>query len=192
MKILEFLIAIFFSGAFFNLQAQKDVPRGFAKGNLVLLDNTIVTGYIKEDIRSNASVSIITEAGRKKKSYNGNELIAVHIEGNKYLCIKGDFFKVVCDGELSFLQKSSNASSKPVYNGTEALFINGTEGRVSDYFFYDKKQQQLKLLTKKNMKDVVAGTFSDCPAAIAKAGEIGADVAQLKQAVEIYNNRNER
>jgi hypothetical protein len=188
--MLKFCMAIISCSAFLNLQAQKEIPKEFSSGSVILSDSTIVKGYIKESIRSHAAVLIMTEAGGKKKNYTGNELIAATIDSSRFLCIKGDFFRIVCDGEISFLQKSSDASGKPVYNGTEALFINGTEGRVNDYFFYDSKQQQLKLLTRKNMGEIVAGTFNNCTAAIAKARETGSDLAQLRQAVEIYNNRN--
>jgi len=47
----------------------------------------------------------------------------------------------------------------------------------------------LKLLTKKNMNDLITGTFNNCPAAIEKARESGADMAGIRQAVDIYNNR---
>jgi hypothetical protein len=189
MKNFKFFIVMAFSTSFLHLHAQKEIPKGFSKGSITLPDNTIIAGYIKENIRGNASVLIITEAGGKKKNYNGSELIAADVDSSRFLCIKGDFFKIVCDGELSFLQKSSNAAGKPVYNGTEALFINGTEGQVNDYFFYDRKQQQLKLLTKKNINEMITGTFNNCTAAIDKAKETGSDMAQLRQAVEIYNNR---
>jgi len=192
MKKAVFFIAIIFIAGFMKLQAQAEIPKGFSKGTITLSDGTVIAGYIKENIRGNASVAIITDADRKKKNYSGNELQAAEIDSNRFLCVKGDFFKVVCEGKLCLLQKSSNAAGKAVYNGSEAMFINDTEGKVNDYFFYDRIQGQLKLLTKKNMDETIAGTFSNCAAAIAKAKESGTDMAVLRQAVEIYNNRNEK
>ena len=188
MKKATFFVTIILIAGLCQLSAQTGVPKGYSNGVLTLAGGQIETGYIKESIRGNASVVIITTDG-KKKIYNGNDLTAATIDSNRFVCIKGDFFRVVCEGEIYFLQKSSNAAGKAMYNGTEAIFINGTEGKINDYFFYDKTQQQLKLLTKKNVNDMITGTFNDCPAAIAKAKENGTDMATLRQAVELYNNR---
>jgi len=188
MKKAIVFITIFLMTGLCKLSAQTSVPKGYSNGALTLASGQIEAGYIKESIRSNASVVIITADG-KKKNYNGNDLTAATIDSNRFVCIKGDFFRVVCAGEIYFLQKSSNAAGKAVYNGTEAIFTNGTEGKINDYFFYDKGQQQLKLLTKKNVNDLITGTFNNCPAAIAKAKENITDMAALRQAVELYNNR---
>ena len=96
----------------------------------------------------------------------------------------------MCEGELSFLQKASDASSKPVYVGSEAMFINGTQGRPGDYFIFNKSLQQLKLVNNKNVTEVTAQTFINCEAAIAKAKGTGTDISLLKDTVVIYNNRN--
>ena len=188
MKKCVFLATIILIAGTCKLRAQTDIPKGYSSGTVTLADGKIETGYIKESFRGNAAVTIMTADGRKK-NYNGNELVAAAIDSNRFVCIKGDFFRVICEGEICFLQKLSNAAGKAVYNGTEAIFINGTEGKINDYFFYDKGQQQLKLLTKKNVNDLIAGTFNNCPAAIAKAKENITDMVALRQAVELYNNR---
>jgi predicted PolB exonuclease-like 3'-5' exonuclease len=192
MKFSIFLAAILFSTTFLQLQAQNEIPKGFTKGQITLADGMVIPGHIRENIHSNASITIIAEAGGRKKNYTGSELISVGIDSTRFLCIKGDFFKVICNGELYFLQKASDASGKPVYNGTEAVFVNGTDGQINDYFFYDSKQQQLRLLTKKNTTEMVEVTFNNCAAAISKAKETGADPSQLKQAVDIFNSRIEK
>src|SRR5450432_580121 len=190
MRKKYLFIAVICCIGLLNLHAQKEIPKGYSNGKIMLADSTLITGYIKENMRSNSSVSIITGETGKKKNYNGSELMSADIDSARFICIKGDFFKIVCYGDISFLQKESDASAKPVYNGTEALFINGTEGKINDYFFYDRKQQQLKLLTKKNRDEVINGSFMNCTAAISKARETGDDLSQLGLAVEIYNNRN--
>jgi hypothetical protein len=114
----------------------------------------------------------------------------VSFENSKYICIKGDFFKLICDGELCFLQKASDASSKPVYVGNETMFLNGTEGKPGDYFIFNKSLQQLKLVNSKNIAAVTAESFANCEAAIASAKAISTEVAMLKDAVVIYNSRN--
>ena len=167
------------------------MPKGFVKGSILLADNSEVTGFIKDDIRSKAAVILLPVNGGKKTTYDGDKLNSAIVNETKYLCMRGDFFKVVCDGELSFLQKSSDASSKLVYVGTEAMLINGTEGKPGDYFVFNKSLNQLKLVNKKNLAAVTAETFINCEAAVNKAKETGSDIALLKDAVDIYNKRNE-
>ena len=104
--------------------------------------------------------------------------------------MKGDFFKVVCNGELTFLQKASNASSKPTQIGNEVFFLSGTEGKPGDYFIYENKNQQLKLVSKKTLSTVIANSFGTYAPAIEKAAQN--DIAQLKDAVDTYNSRVEK
>lgn len=189
MKSMVFFIAILSSTVFTGLQAQTDTQKGFGKGSLTLPGNSVITGYIKDNMKCDASVVLLTETGIKKR-YAGTEIVAVTIDSCRFICIKGDFFRVLCDGELNFLQKLSDASAKAAYNGNELLFMNGTEGKLNDYFFYEKSQQQLHLLTRKNLAAVVNGAFNNCIAAIDKVKESGSDIARLGQAVEIYNRRS--
>ncbi|MBL0357899.1 MAG: hypothetical protein IPP72_13920 [Chitinophagaceae bacterium] len=190
MKKFTFIAAIFLMMISLQAKSQDTAPKGFVKGSITLNDNSEVAGYIKDDIRSKASVVMIPGTAGKKTTYDGDKLSSVTIDGIKYICMKGDFFKLLCDGELCFLQKSSDASSKPVYVGTETMFLNGTEGRPGDYFIFNKNLQQLKLVNSKNVAAVSAQSFANCEAAISKSKEAANDVAILKDAVAIYNNRN--
>lgn len=192
MKRVKILSAVILCIAFLQANAQTEIPKGYKKGTIVLADNSSQSGYIKDNIRSNASVTLVNETGGNKKSYNGSELISAEIEGAKYFCIHGDFFRVISQGELNFLQKSSDASGKVSYNGNEAIFSNGTEGKPNDYFIYNNKNKELKLVSKKNFDEVVAKTFAGNSAAIDKAKTANGDVAQLKDAVEVYNNSNNK
>lgn len=170
-------------------QADAQTATGnFKKGTLILADGSSLPGFIKDNMRKNASVVFSPEPDGKKKTYNGSELSSLEIEGIKFICIKGDFFKVFCEGELSFLQKASDASGKPVYNGNEAVFSNGTEGKPNDYFIYNNSSNQLTLVSKKNVEEVAKTSFAGNTAAIDKAKTINGDVARLKEAVELYNN----
>ncbi len=187
MKILKFVSSLAFSIIFLQATAQNEVPKGFSKGNLILADNSTVSGYIKDNIKRDAAVILFKEG--KEKNYNGSDLISVETGAGKFICIHGDFFKVVCSGELSFLQKASDASSTPSFNGTEAMFNNGTEGKPGDYFIYDNRINNLKILSKKNFDDVIARAFEGYGPAIEKAKTAQGDIAMLKEAVEIYNGR---
>lgn len=190
MKLLNTLTATVLSLVFLQASAQTEAPKGFQKGTIILADNSSLSGFIKDNIRKDASLAFIQQAGDKKKNYEGSELASAEIDGTKYRCIKGDFFKILCDGDLNFLQKSSDASGKPTYNGNEAVFSSGTEGKLNDYFIYNSKDKQLKLVTKKSFDEVIAASFDGNTAAIDKAKTVSGDPAQLKTAVELYNNRN--
>jgi hypothetical protein len=185
------LIAVFaFALAAFAAQAQNEVPKGYEKGGLVLSDGSIVNGYIRDNIRSKAAVNFIENSGTKKKNYEGSDLQAAEINGVKYICINGDFFKVISQGELDFLQKASDASSKPVYAAGETLFSNGTAGAPGDYFIYDTRNSQLKHVNKKTVGEVAIASFSGCTAAIEKAKLVNDELSMLKEAVDLYNKRN--
>lgn len=190
MKLLTTFAALILTITSLQVKSQDTAPKGFSKGSVTLADNSVIEGYIKDDIHSRSAVAMIPASGGKKINYDGDKLNGATIENTEYLCIKGDFFKLVCEGELSFLQKVSDASSKPVYVGSEAMFINGTEGRPGDYFIFNKNLRQLKLVNNKNITEVTAQAFINCEAAIAKAKETGNDISLLKDAVMIFNNRN--
>lgn len=190
MKIFKLLPAFILSLFVLQATAQTEVPKGFSAGKVVLPDNTVITGFIKDNIRKDASVVMLT--GGKEKKYNGSDIASAVVGETSYNCMKGDFFKVVCNGEITFLQKASDASSKPTQVGNEVFFLSGTEGKPGDYFIYEIKNQQLKLVSKKTLSSVVANSFGTYTPAIEKAKAAQNDIAQLKDAVEIYNGRNEK
>jgi len=187
MKISRLLPVAMLSLFVFNVYAQE-APKGFQKGSVTLADGNTISGFVKNNMRSDASVTFTEAAGKKKTRYDGSAIEGVEVEGTKYICIKGDFFKVLCEGELSYLQKSSDATGKPTQAGTEVIFASGTEGSPSDYFIYNKANKQLKLVSKKNLEEVAAASFAGNPAAIDKAKSVKEDLAQLKDAVELYNS----
>ncbi|MEP7373015.1 MAG: hypothetical protein ABI675_06455 [Chitinophagaceae bacterium] len=192
MKNLKIVLVVVLSVYFTVTQAQTEAPKGFKKGTLTLADNSTISGNIKSNIRSSASVSFLSEEGGKKQNYDGSELISAEIDGTKFICIKGDFFRVISNGGLSFLQKASDASNKYSYNGNEAVFSSGTEGKPDDYFIYDSRNKELKRISKKNFDEVTAAAFAGNAAAIDKAKAVNGDIAQLKEAVEIYNSQANR
>lgn len=165
----------------------QEAPKGFTKGNIVLTDGSSVSGYIKGKIRSNASLTLLDD-GNKKKNYDGSSLQSATIGDERFICIKGDFFKVIEDGSIKFLQKASDASSKPVYNGNQAVFINGTAGNPGDYFLYISSTRELKHLNRKTVSTVVAESFGKCEQALAKAKTIDDDISRLNEAVQEFNH----
>ena len=172
-----------------STQAQTEIPQGFTKGSIVLADGSTLMGYLKDNILKDASVTLFTEATKAKKDYDGSNINGVQLDNTTYTCIRGDFFKVVSQGELSFLQKASDASGKTSYNGLENAFINGTEGKPGDYFIFNNSTRELKKVSKKNVDAVAASFFAGCTVAIEKAKTVNGDIAKVKDAVELYNNR---
>jgi hypothetical protein len=165
---------------------QPEAPKGFTKGTILLTDSTVVSGYKKEKIRANASLTLL-DAENKKKTFDGSSLLSATIGDEKYFCIKGDFFRIIEDGAIKFLQKSSDASYKPVYNGNQAVFINGTEGSPGDYFLYISSARQLKHLSRKSVSAAVAETFGACEQAMIRAKDIKDDISRLNEAVQLFN-----
>ena len=192
MKNVKVVLIVVLSVYFTTTQAQTETHRGFKKGTLTLVDNSTIFGNIKNNIRSSASVAFLSEEGGKKKNYDGTDLISAEIDGTKFICINGDFFKVISNGGLSFLQKASDASNKVTYNGSEAVFSSGTEGKPDDYFIYDSRKKELKKVSKKNFDEVTAVAFAGNTAAIDKAKSVNGDIAQLKEAVDIYNSQDNK
>jgi hypothetical protein len=190
MKILKTTAVSILSLVLLQASAQTEAPKGFVKGSIVLADGSTQQGFVKGNIRNNASVTFTLATGGSKKYYSGSELTSAEIEGTKFICINGDFFKVISEGELSFLQKSSDASGKPSYNGVEAVFTNGTAGKPNDYFIYNNNSSELKWVSKKNINEVAEASFAGYTAALDKAKTVTDDLVQLKDAVDIYNNRN--
>ena len=168
----------------------QTAPQGFEKGSIVLADGSTLAGWVKNEMANTASVTVMPETGGKKKRYDAYNLTSVSLNGQQYRCIKGDFFKVICAGDIDFLQKGSDCTGKMVYNGADAIYLSGTEGKLGNYFMYTAKTDALQLVTDKNLTAVTQQHFASCAAAINKAKETGADIAKLKEAVDIYNNRN--
>jgi len=178
MKIIKILslAAILFS--FVNANAQTNVPAGYVKGSLVLANGSTVTGFVKENIRKSASVSFIESTGGKKKTYDGSQLSGVEINGMKYTCVGGDFFKKICENKMALLQKASDASGKLVYNGSDAVVSSGTEGKPGDYFTLDGAKK-LTLVSAASINEVVSANFPSCKPEIEKAVAAGGNVNSI-------------
>jgi len=186
MKIKAILSTLALSLSLITTHAQTAVPEGYTKATITLADGSSKTGFIKDNIKKSAAVTFVDETGSNKKVYEGNGINAITIGDASYICVSGDFFKTICIGKLDFVQKASNASGKASYNGTEAVFNSGTEGKIGDYFIYADKK--LKLISKRTVESFIATDLVACTEAVEKAKTINGDIAKLQQAVEIYNS----
>jgi hypothetical protein len=165
--------------------AQTNIPAEYVKGSITLADGSVVTGYVKDNIKKSASVVYLDNAGTNKKTYEGSQINGVSIGTADFICISGDFFKTLSTGKMNFVQKASNSSGKLTYNGTEAIASSGTEGKIGDYFVY--ADNKLKLLNKKSLESFINTDLAASTQAVEKARAINGDIAKLQEAVEIYN-----
>jgi hypothetical protein len=133
----------------FSAFAQSSIPEGFVAGKIVLSNGTEVSGYLKDNIRKKSSIVFYNPANNKKETLDANALSEVSLSDSKYLCLYGDFFKVVTPGEHAVLIKSSDAAGKPYYNGVETIINKGTDGKIDDQFDYTANTNELKPIHKK-------------------------------------------
>jgi hypothetical protein len=183
IKILSSLTLFFITSICF---AQTIIPNGFAKASLVLYNGSSLIGYVKENIKKSASVVFFNENTNKKTTYDGDKISSIQIADENFVCAGGDFFKIISSGKINFVQKQSNAADKATYNGNEAVFNNGTEGKIGDYFIYTNNK--LKLINKKSIALFIETDLAGNTAAIEKAKTIDGDLSKLKDAINIYNN----
>ena len=186
MKLKTTALVLAFNFSLVAVNAQTTAPEGYTKATITLANGTTQPGYIKDNIKKSASITFTDESGNNKKVYDGSDINAVKTDAANFICINGDFFKTICTGKLCFVQKASNASNKASYNGTEAVFNNGTEGKIGDYFIYADKK--LKLINKKSVETFISTDLAGCTAAVEKAKTINGDIAKLQEAVEIFNS----
>jgi hypothetical protein len=74
MKIITVLVISIVSLFLSQASAQTEVPKGLKKGTIILADGSSLPGFIKDNIRNNASAMFISETGGKKKKYDGSDL----------------------------------------------------------------------------------------------------------------------
>lgn len=183
------LVLAIFSLTGFQSIAQTTAPEGYVPGKITLANGTALEGFIKENFKKKACVSFISAGTSKKKTYEGWDLNAVTVNGQEYVCLKGDFYTVLAGGELYFLQKATNAEGKIAYNGTDPVYQTTTEGSAGDYYVYNSKTLAVNLVNKSSFDNVVTAQFGTYQPALDKAKEGKDNIAQLKGAVEVYNKR---
>ncbi|MFT3679533.1 MAG: hypothetical protein QM791_04630 [Ferruginibacter sp.] len=173
---------------FVTVNSWAQIPAGFVQGSITMADGSTKNGYVKDNTKKNASLAFVDNSGSNKQQFDGSQINGAVIDGTSYTCIKGDFFKMICNGKICFLQKASNASGKTIYNGSEAIILPGTDGKIGDYFTYSNNQ--LTHITQKTLDAIIAEQFASCNAAIEKARSINGNLAALADAVAIYNAAN--
>lgn len=172
---------------FLLLSTQAQIPTGFSRGSITLNDGTILHGLLNDQVKKKTSIIFIADSSNDRHRYDAERLNSFTMDGITYKSINGDFFKIICAGKISFLQKASNSGGRQISNGAEVILLPGTEGEIGDYFSYCNNH--LTHITAKTLYTFIATQLSSCAAANDEAKTVRAnDISSLANAITIYNN----
>ena len=157
--------------------AEKD-PEGYVSGQVLLPNNSIVTGNVKDNIRKKGEVTIMSDG--KKLKYKAGDIMGVRIGSSNYVISNYTFYEIIFEGSSITLLRKANEPSGIQYNGTEPVAIAGSEGNVDDYFIKKTNETALQLLSKKNIKEILEKFCSTCSSAI---DATKFDIENIKKAI---------
>ncbi|HEX2629647.1 MAG TPA: hypothetical protein VHM26_11560 [Chitinophagaceae bacterium] len=158
-KIFAALVVtmLFVNGINAQQSANPTTADGFVSGQIVLPGGSPLVGSIKESIRKKGEVVLLVDG--KKTKYKAGDVASVRIGNTSYITNNYTFYEIVHGGNnVSLLRKASEPSTQ--YNGTDAIVVT-SEGDIDD-LFVKKGETAMKLVTKKNYKEVLgdcAGTI---------------------------------
>lgn len=188
MKKLLSLSALIFLLQITVINAQSATDKetaDFVSGQVVLPDNSIITGTLKDNIRKKGEVTLLVDG--KKTRFKAGDITSVKIGNSNYVTNNYTFYEIIWQGSLITLLRKANEPSGVQYNGTEPVAISGTEGKIDDYFVTKTNQSSFHLLTNKNIKDVLGKLCSSCAATT----DIKSfDITTIKNAVEVCDKCN--
>lgn len=153
-------------------------PSGFTNGQVVLPDNSTVTGSVKDNIRKKGEVTLVNEG--KTTKYKAADINSVRIGNVLFITSNYTFYELIWEGKNISLLRKANEPSGVQYNGSDPVVIS-SEGSIDDLFIKKTGDASLQLLTKKNVKEVLGGICSNCVTAI---DATKFDAASVKKAVE--------
>ena len=189
MKQLQFTIAFILCG-FFYARAQTpsshSIPADFTSGSIVMADNTVQEGYIKNNMKKSGEVIFLSADGKKIR-YTASQVSGVSVDNGSYITTNNVFYKVVTDGsKIRLLRKASNSSSIQ-YNGSEPIVADSGEGSYNDYFIQTVGTQKLQLVRKKDFEKIFTNICADCTTLTedVRTNKLGFD--EIEQAVALYN-----
>ena len=189
MKQLQFTIAFILCGFFYaRTQTSSDlsVPGDFTAGIVVMPDNTIQEGYIKNNMKKSGEIIFLSADGKKIK-YTASQISGVSVDNSSYITTNNAFYKVVADGsKIKLLRKASNSSSIQ-YNGSEPIVADAGEGSYDDYFIQTVGTKKLQLVRKKDFAKIFTTVCADCTTLTDDLRTNKLGFAEIEQAVALYN-----
>lgn len=167
--------------------ANSNVPEGFRAGTLVTAEHTHLQGHIKESIKKNSEVLLITPDGKMKK-YKAAQLSEVTIDNTTFIVDGSSFYKIVSEGpKVKLLQKASAGGDRIEYNGAEPIVVSGSVGNYDDYFIQNPGEKQLNIVRRKDIRKLAEKWEKECPEIGIKTKQGGVELSDIVQLVSIYN-----
>jgi hypothetical protein len=185
-KLTAFLIMLF-SLSVVAQPISLSIPEGFTKGSVVIFDNVLQEGWIKNNLRKNGEIIFISADGKKSK-FDANAVSIVTIDTTQYLAIQNAFYKVVKDGSKMRLLRKASQSSGIQYNGSEPIMVNTGEGVYDDYFIQTISTKKLQLVRKRDFQKIFATSCADCTILTQELKSNKISFADIEQAVVAYNS----
>lgn len=184
MKKVFILIAVsFLLNSSINAQAAAGSGAGDAiMGQVVLPDNSTVSGTIKESIRKKGELTVIT--GDKKTKYKAGDISSAQIGSSQYITWNYTFYEVLGQNKNLTLLRKANEPAGVQYNGSDAVTVN-SEGNIDDLFIKKNGETSLQIVTKKNIKEVLSKI---CPTCAGNIDVTKFDTEAVKKAVTDCDN----
>lgn len=153
------------------------------KGFIVTESNQRVDGDIKEEFKKG-------RISHANKTFSPSDVKSFQVDGINYISHSNDFYKEITAGSKAQLyQKVTDNSGQKIYNGPEIVgYITTTPGRRGDYYLLQSPGESMDLITKKNFRDYFLKLFNNNESLVSKIKDKSLDYAQLKEAVDLYNN----
>jgi hypothetical protein len=163
------------SVAFTQPSASND-PEIAVTGQVVLPDNSTVSGSVKDNIRKKGELTILTNG--KKTKYKAGDISTAQVGSSNYITWNYTFYEILWQGRNLTLLRKANEPSGVQYSGSNPVVVT-SEGSVDDLFIRQTGNSSLQWLTKKNIKEALGKICSSCSIDAAKF-----DAETVKKAVE--------
>jgi hypothetical protein len=159
--------------------AQEKDAEGYVNGQILLSDNSTVTGTIKDNIRKKGEVTLLRDG--KKTKYKAGEINSLQLGSSNYITNNYTFYEIIWQGKNITLLRKANEPSGVQYNGVEPVVISGSDGDVDDYFVKKNNESSVQLLSKTNVKEVLGKI---CTACITTIEATTFDITAIKKSIE--------
>ena len=113
-------------------------------GQVVLPDNSTVSGSVKDNIRKKGELTILNNG--KKTKYKAGDISTAQVGSSNYITWNYTFYEILWQGKNLTLLRKANEPSGVQYSGSNAVVVS-SEGDVDDLFiretlccFYCKSQ----------------------------------------------------
>jgi len=175
-----FLLTVLLQIETLNAQpAPEKEADGYLSGEIVLADNSTITGTVKDNIRKKGEITVLRDG--KKTKYKADEISSVRIGSSNYITNGYTFYELLWQGTNLTLLRKANEPSGVRYIGAEPIVISNSEGDINDYFVKIKTDASLTLINAKNVRDVLKKLCGNCSITI---DETKWDTAAIKKALE--------